>query len=56
MHRTGYLSESLEEMQRPEGRVHLAGPDYANGWDGFIDGAIESGFRAAQRVSAQLRP
>jgi monoamine oxidase len=33
-------------MQRPEGRVVLAGSDLADGWSGFIDGAIESGLRA----------
>ena len=55
MHRVGYLSESLEELQRPEGRIHLAGSDYANGWGGFIDGAIESGFTAARTITEQLR-
>ena len=34
-------------MQRPEGRVVFAGSDIANGWAGFIDGAIESGLRGA---------
>ena len=33
-------------MQRPEGAVLLAGSDFANGWAGFMDGAIESGLRA----------
>jgi monoamine oxidase len=54
MHRTGYLSESLPKLQRPEGRIHLAGSDYANGWGGFIDGAIESGHTAARSISEQL--
>ncbi|GAB2745603.1 flavin monoamine oxidase family protein [Sinomonas soli] len=54
MHRAGYLSESLPELQRPEGRIHLAGSDYANGWGGFIDGAIESGFTAARNITEQL--
>ena len=35
-------------MQRPTGRVLLAGSDLANGWAGFIDGAIESGLRAGR--------
>ena len=35
-----------DEMRRPEGAVLLAGSDLANGWAGFIDGAIESGLRA----------
>ena len=39
-------------MQLPEGRVVLAGSDIANGWAGFIDGAIESGLRAGARAAA----
>ena len=54
MQRAGQLTESLVELQRPEGRVFLAGSDYANGWAGFIDGAIESGMRAGRDVHALL--
>lgn len=39
-------------MRRPEGRVILAGSDLANGWAGFIDGAIESGLEAGARAAA----
>lgn len=44
----------LRELQRPEGRVCLAGSDVANGWNGFIDGAIESGLSAARLVKDLL--
>lgn len=54
MHYTGYLTQSLAELQRPEGRIRLAGSDFANGWGGFIDGAIESGLDAARAVGEQL--
>ena len=54
MHYTGYLTHSLAELQRPEGRIRLAGSDFANGWGGFIDGAIESGLDAARAVADQL--
>lgn len=54
MHYTGYLTESLAELQRPEGRIRIAGSDIANGWGGFIDGAIESGIGAARTVAEQL--
>ena len=54
MQRTGALTGSLTELQRPEGRLVLAGADYANGWAGFIDGAIESGMRASRTVTAML--
>ncbi|WP_438854845.1 flavin monoamine oxidase family protein [Agromyces sp. M3QZ16-3] len=50
MHRTGYLTKSLPALQQPLGRVHLASSDIANGWGGFIDGAIESGITAARNV------
>ncbi len=46
IHRPGWYSRYHAEMQRPEGAVLLAGSDLANGWAGFIDGAIESGLRA----------
>jgi len=46
IHRPGWYTTYHAEMQRPEGRVVLAGSDVANGWSGFIDGAIESGLRA----------
>jgi monoamine oxidase len=41
-------------MQRPEGAVILAGSDLANGWAGFMDGAIESGLRAGATALRQL--
>jgi pseudooxynicotine oxidase len=47
IHRPGWYTLHHAEMRRPEGRVVLAGSDIANGWAGFIDGAIESGFRGA---------
>jgi monoamine oxidase len=34
-------------------RVRLAGSDYARGWAGFIDGAIESGLHAARWIIAE---
>lgn len=55
MHRTGYLTTSLTELQREEGNVYLAGSDYASGWGGFIDGAIESGLQAAEKISNTLK-
>ena len=50
MHRTGFLTESLGSFQQPHGRLLFAGSDYANGWGGFIDGAIESGLEAARSI------
>ena len=50
MHRTGFLTESLASFQQPHGPLLFAGSDYANGWGGFIDGAIESGMEAAHTI------
>ena len=56
MHRTGFLTSSLAELQRPFGRVRLAGSDLADGWGGFIDGAIESGLKAARNILTTSHP
>ncbi|HEX2074927.1 MAG TPA: NAD(P)/FAD-dependent oxidoreductase [Geodermatophilus sp.] len=53
--RPGQLTGSLSSLQAPHGRVVLAGADLANGWNGFLDGAIESGLTAARWVSRLLR-
>jgi len=52
--RPGQLTRYLRELQRAEGRVFYASGDNANGWRGFIDGAIESGLRAGREVAAAL--
>jgi monoamine oxidase len=41
-------------LQRLECGVFLAGSNYANGWMGFIDGAIESSPRVSREVSEDL--
>jgi pseudooxynicotine oxidase len=59
IHRPGWYEHHHAAMQAPEGRVMLAGSDLADGWAGFIDGAIESGLRAgalAARVSGGSGP
>ena len=54
MLRPRQLSESFSALREPEGAVVFAGADYASGWLGFIDGAIESALAAARRVDALL--
>jgi monoamine oxidase len=54
MHRTGFLSTHLPAMQAAHGLVLFAGSDIANGWCGFIDGAIESGMGAALDAASLL--
>jgi monoamine oxidase len=52
IHRPGWYEHHHAAMRRPEGNIILAGSDLANGWAGFIDGAIESGLRAGAWASA----
>lgn len=40
--------------REPHGRVHLAGTEMASVWPGYMDGAIESGERAAAEVLEAL--
>ncbi|MFD7339101.1 flavin monoamine oxidase family protein [Streptomyces violascens] len=46
----GQLTQTLRSIQQPIGRVAFANSDIASGWSGWIDGAIESGQRAAAQV------
>jgi monoamine oxidase len=51
-HRPGWFTHHHAEIRRPERRVLLAGSDLANGWSGYIDGAIESGLEAGALAAA----
>lgn len=42
-----WATNNLKALQEPHGRVFMANADWAQGWRGFIDGAIEQGARAA---------
>ncbi len=50
IHRPGWYEHYHAAMREPEGRVLFAGSDLADGWAGFIDGAIESGLKAGLRA------
>jgi monoamine oxidase len=51
IHRPGWYEHHHAAMRADTGRVVLAGSDLADGWAGFIDGAIESGLRAGARAA-----
>jgi monoamine oxidase len=53
-YRPSMWTKYSEEMRKTEGRLVFAGADIANGWRGFIDGAIETGLRASKEVSEIL--
>ncbi len=41
-------------LKRPAGRIHWAGTETAGTWSGYMDGALESGERAAAEVVARM--
>lgn len=49
-YKPGMWSKYGDAMREQEQRLIFAGSDIANGWRGFIDGAIETGIRAARDV------
>ncbi len=50
----GVMTDFGPALRQPCGRIHWAGTETAVEWTGYIDGAIESGQRAAGEVSARL--
>jgi monoamine oxidase len=50
----GVLAAHHSALGRPEGRLSFAGADTAVRWIGWIDGALESGARAAQEALTRL--
>jgi len=53
-HTTGYLTQALPLLRQPEGRLHFAG-DYLSLFVGYMEGALESGERAAYAVRDALQ-
>ncbi|MBI2823656.1 MAG: flavin monoamine oxidase family protein [Planctomycetia bacterium] len=51
----GTLTSFGEALRRPCGRIHWSGTETADQWLGYMDGAIQSGERAAEEVAARLR-
>ena len=53
-YRPGMWTACGAAMRAPEGRIVFAGSDTADGWRGFIDGAVETGLRAARETATVL--
>ncbi len=49
----GVLLDYGEALRRPVGRIHWAGSETATIWNGYMDGAVRSGRRAAAEVLAE---
>lgn len=52
--RVGQLANYGEAVRAPKDGLFIAGSDYADGWSGFMDGAIESGKQNATRAHNYL--
>jgi pseudooxynicotine oxidase len=55
VYRPNQLTRYSAELRKPEGNVHFASADWAVGWRGFMDGAIERGRHVGQVVARSLR-
>ncbi|HEY0375744.1 MAG TPA: FAD-dependent oxidoreductase [Pyrinomonadaceae bacterium] len=49
----GQMMELMPYIARPEGRIHFAG-EHASAWPGWMQGAIQSGHRAAREIDEAL--
>ncbi len=53
--RPGQTTHCLADLQDVKAPIFFASADWARGWRGFIDGAIEDGARNARAAIAHLR-
>jgi monoamine oxidase len=49
----GQMSDLLPHIARPEGRIHFAG-EHASSWPGWMQGAFQSGHRAAREINEAI--
>jgi monoamine oxidase len=50
----GTLLDFGPALRRPEGRIHWAGTETSNYWNGYMDGAVRAGERAAAEALAEI--
>jgi monoamine oxidase len=50
----GTLTDFGTELRKPVGRIHWAGTETSTYWNGYMDGAVRSGERAAEEALAAL--
>ena len=53
MYYPGFTFKYLEALRQRAGNILFANADWALGWRGFIDGAIEEGTRAAFEITSE---
>ena len=52
--RAGRAGRLRPALRAPVGRIHWAGTETSTFWNGYMDGAVRSGERAAAEVLAEL--
>lgn len=52
--RAGFIEKYDAEVRKPHGKVYFCGSDFADGWRGFISGAIESAYQITYKVLKTL--
>jgi monoamine oxidase len=50
----GLLTTFGAALRAPVGRIHWAGTETSTFWNGYMDGAVRSGERAAREALAEL--
>ncbi|XP_067828270.1 amine oxidase [flavin-containing] B-like isoform X1 [Heptranchias perlo] len=50
----GVLTAFGDALRQPVGRIHFAGTELADEWIGYMDGAVQSGERAAREILLEL--
>jgi monoamine oxidase len=50
----GVLLDYGRAIREPAGRIHWAGTETSTFWNGYMDGAVRSGERAAKEVLQAL--
>ena len=51
---SGTLTKYGPALREPVGRIHWAGTETSGFWNGYMDGAVRSGERAAKEALAQV--
>jgi monoamine oxidase len=53
---TGVWTQYGPALREPVGRIHWAGAETGTVWSGYMDGAVQSGVRAAAEIIAATAP
>jgi monoamine oxidase len=51
----GVMTTFGDALREPCGRIHWSGTETAEQWMGYLDGAVQSGDRAADEVFGRLQ-